>query len=121
MLKRCVGLFLAGVFELYQSFVAVIWHGEVYLAFVVVKIQCDSIIFLALPIFVHLIEFLKNLDKVVGVFFAHVLHPKIIHYKAETDGRPVVLPKSRCLITVAVPVLDNRFFKEFLGNNSCMW
>ena len=63
-----------------------------YLAFVVVKNQCDSAVFLALPVFVYYVEFLKNLDQVVGVFLAHVFDPEVVNNETEADGSLVMDP-----------------------------
>ena len=63
-----------------------------YLAFDVVKIQCDPAVFFALPVFFYHVEFLKNFDQVVGVFLAHVFDPKVVNDETEADGSPVMDP-----------------------------
>ena len=76
-----------------QGFVTVAWYREVYLVFGVVEIQCNSAVFLALPVFVYYVEFLENLDQVVGVFLANVFDPKVIDDETETDGSSVMFPE----------------------------
>ena len=41
-----------------------------YLAFVVVEIEGDAAVFLALPIFVYYVVFLEDSDEVICVFLA---------------------------------------------------
>ncbi len=64
-----------------DRFAAIYRHGEVDLAFFVVKIKVDSTVFLSLPIFVNHIMFFENFDKVISVLFSHIFHSKIVDYR----------------------------------------
>jgi hypothetical protein len=55
------------------------------------------------------------------ILFVNIFYFKIVEYQAETDGARVVLPKAGGHLTLAVPVLPEVHFEEFLGNYTGLW
>ncbi len=56
----------------------------------------------------------------IGVLFSHIFYSKIINYQTEGDWSPIVLPETGRFVTLAVTVLCQSFFEEFLRDNACV-
>ena len=50
-----------------------------YLSFVVVPVQCDPNVSCSCPIAGEFVMFLECVLEMLGVFFADVFHPKVVH------------------------------------------
>ena len=77
----------------------------------VVPVHGDAAVFLAVfPVLIHDIVFLENRKQMVGMFFPHVLNPKIVDYEGKTDGAPFMGPETGCFVTLRVSVKFQPFF-----------
>ena len=67
-------------------------EGAVIMIGGIVLFQVNAWKFVSLPIFWYFIMFLEDLEKVVGMFYPHILNPKVINYKETVYVTPGVFP-----------------------------
>ena len=67
-----------------------------------VPIQRQSDESCSFPVHVDFILFLEYADEVICVFLSHVLDSEIIDYQSKADWPPLVLPETRCHLTLRV-------------------
>jgi hypothetical protein len=89
-------------------------------ALVVVPIQCYPNVSFASPITCKIVVFFECILEMLFMFFANVFDAKIINNQCELYGSCVVLPKSRYQFALPVSVFVEAFFKEFVGQESCL-
>ena len=101
--------------ELCEGFGDISWHGEVNLSLGVVPVKGDASVMRAGPVCGDLVVFSEDLEEMLRVFFSAVFDTKIVRHKGELDGMPFVGPESRDELTLAVAMLVEVFFEEFIG------
>ncbi len=106
--------------ELCQSFLHVVWHGQMNLALVVVTIQCYPNVF-ACPIAHKFVVFFKCILEILCMFFADVFYAKVIDAQCNLYWSCVVFLKARYQLALLVFVFVETFSKEIVGQQSCLW
>ncbi len=69
-------------------------HGKMYLALVVVPVECESEVSCAFPASVDFIVLLDDARKMVDNIFVYLIQTKIADNEGEADGALVMLPVS---------------------------
>ncbi len=90
------------------------------MALVVAPIQCYPGVSFACPIACKFVVFFECILEMLCMFFANIFDAEIIDDQCELYGSCVVLPKSRYQFALPVSVFVEVFFKEFVGQESCM-
>ncbi len=88
-----------------ESLLNVTWHGYMDLACGIVPVKCEAKVLRTFPININLVVLLEYAGKMFNVFFADVLHSKVIDNKGEADWAPVVMPISWCDLAFQYPAL----------------
>ena len=57
----------------------------------------------------------------IDMFFAYILHAKIVYDEGKADRVPLVGPKTGCLVVLRAPEKFQPFFQKILGYNSGIW
>ena len=78
--------------EFEQVRLEIFGYGDVARACGIVLVNGESAEEGTVPVNGNGVEFLEGLDEVVGVLFADVLDPKVIHNEGENDGLGGVFP-----------------------------
>ncbi len=89
------------------------------MALVVVPIQCYPDVLFACPIACKFVVFFECVLEMLCMFFANVFDADI-NNECELYGSCVVLPKSRYQFALPVSTFVEAFFKEFIGQESCL-
>ncbi len=87
---------------------------------VVVPIQCYPNVLLACPIAYKFVVFFECILEMLCMFFTNVFDAKIINNQCELYGFCVVLPKSWYQFALPVSMVAEAFFKDFIGQESCL-
>ena len=63
----------------------------------------------------------RCVDEMIGVFFAHIFHTKVIDTEGKTDGSPIMRPETGvdCALVVAIGL--EALFEELLRNDTGLW
>ena len=75
-----LGSVWSGVLELVERFLCISWNGDFQYAYLVVPVQCDSIVYTPCPILCALIFFLECLYEVQCVLLSLVFYSKVVDY-----------------------------------------
>ena len=75
MLWVCGGF----VFEKFEEFWNVFWHGNAKMILFVVPIQCDTTVESVGPVYGTGVLFVDGVDDMVSIFFPEILHDKIVY------------------------------------------
>ncbi len=90
------------------------------MALVVVPIQCYPDVLFACLIACKFVVIFECILEMLCMFFANVFDAEIINNQCELYGSCVVLPKSWYQFALPVSVFVEAFFKEFIGQESCL-
>jgi hypothetical protein len=104
-----------------ERFGDIVKHGDVDSLSCVILVDVHAEIPLTVPIVRALVVLAEDGGKVFGVFAANILDAKIVHTKCERYGLIVVLPEAWCDGTLAVAVLIQTSFLEFLRKYTRLW
>ena len=108
--------FLGGwVVKLGEELGDVVVHRQAAGAFVVVPGEVDAGVEVAFLVDGDFIVFAEGVEEVIGVAFAYVFDPKIIHDEGEDYWAPLVPPEPGSHGTLIVVVVLETLFKEFVG------
>mmetsp|Transcript_14926 Transcript_14926/g.34660 ORF Transcript_14926/g.34660 Transcript_14926/m.34660 type:complete len:283 (+) Transcript_14926:1156-2004(+) len=91
------------------------------LALEVVPLEVNTDVFLALPIFCNFVVGLENVDEVLCVFLANILHSEVINDEGELDGSPLVEPEAVDDGALVVAVGLEAFLEQFLCEDAGLW
>jgi hypothetical protein len=72
--------------ELYLCFGDIFQHQHMDFSLLIVPINVNAKVFLAIPILRALVVHVENLEQVLGVFSANVFHTEIVDADHEEDG-----------------------------------
>ena len=86
-----------------------------HLALRVVPVHRDSAVLFSLPVGGDRVVLVQDSDEVANMFFADILHSKVVHYKGEADRAPFVLPEACCDFTLVVASFVETFLQDLLG------
>ena len=100
-LVDCCG-FVGGDLELLRQWVVLIGkhggnvfiHGEVASAFFLIPRKVDAGVHFSIQILGNLLVFEESISEVMGMLCAYIFNVKIINYKGEHDGPPLVAPEA---------------------------
>ena len=82
----------------------------------VVATHGDTAVFFAVfPLFIYNIVFIEHRQQMIGMFFAYILHTKIVHIEGKADEAPLVGSNIGCLVALRVPVNFQPFLQKMLG------
>jgi len=66
------------------------------------------------------VKLLENAEEVVEVFDSNIFYTKVIHYKAELDGMPFVVPEARGGFSLVVAFSKKAGLEEIVGQNASL-
>ena len=88
-----------------QRFIYISWHRQVDLAFFVVPVEGDAVVFRSFPIFCHGVVLFECVIQVVGVFLANILYSKVIDWQRKADGSRLMFPEYWHHVALGILVL----------------
>ena len=81
--------------KLEESCFNVSWHGDAHISVDVVPLECESEVFLPVPVLSDLVILQEGFEQVIGVCLPCVLDPKIIDEEGKDEVWRVVAPEGR--------------------------
>ncbi len=101
-----------------ENILNLVWHRKMYLALLVVPVECEAKVSCAFSVSVDFVVLLEDAHKMSEVIFVDVLHAKIVDDKGEAGGAPVMTPVSWCDLAMLVSCFVKAFGEEFLSNDA---
>jgi hypothetical protein len=98
-----------------QLFDDVTQHGNVESARIVIPLDADAAVEIAVPILCEFIFFLYAPDKVVNVFLMRIFYPEIVHNKREGDWAHHVHPEAGSVRALIISMGGKAFLEELVG------
>jgi hypothetical protein len=104
-----------GMLVFLQLFDDVTRHGNVEGACVVIPLEADAAVEIAVPILCEFIFFLYSPNEVVYVFLTHIFDTNIIHDEREGDWARYVLPEAGSVRALKISMGGKAFLEELVG------
>jgi hypothetical protein len=98
-----------------QLFDDVTQHGNVEGVGVVIPIEADAAVEIAVPILCELIFFHYTPDEVVNVFLTHIFYLEIVHDKRKGDWAGYVHPEAGSVRALIISMGGKAFLEELVG------
>jgi hypothetical protein len=98
-----------------QLFDDVTRHGNVEGVHIVIPLEADAAVEIAVPILCEFIFFLYAPDEVVNVFLTRIFYPEIVHNKREGDWVRCVHPEAKSVCTLIISMGGKVFLEELVG------
>ncbi len=98
-----------------QLFDDVTRHGNVKGARVIIPLEVDAAVEIAVPILCEFIFFLYIPNEVVNVFLTRIFHPEIVHSEREGDWASYVHPEAGSVCALIISVGGKAFLEELVG------
>lgn len=95
-------------------------HGEVNVAIGIVPVKGHATELGACPVDSDGVFFLEDGYEMVGMFFAHIFDPKVVHYEAEGDGTSGVGEKARDLVRLDIAMGFEVGDKGIIGDSASL-
>ena len=107
--------------ELYECFLDVIWHVQVYLSFVVVPFHVNANVSFPCPICGDFVVFFECVFEVICMFFSNIFYSEVIDHECELYWSCLVTPESWDEFALMISVFVESFFEEFVCEEACLW
>jgi hypothetical protein len=98
-----------------QLFDDVTRHGNVEGARIVIPLEVDATVEIAIPILCEFIFFLYAPNEVVNVFLMRIFYPKIVHDKREGDWVRYMHPEAGSVHALIISMGGKAFVEELVG------
>jgi hypothetical protein len=104
-----------GMLVFLQLFDDVTPHGNVEGACVLIPLEADTTVEIAIPILCEFIFFLYAPDEVVYVFLTRIFDTEIVHDEREGEWVSYVLPEAGSVRALKISVGGKAFLEELVG------
>ena len=98
-----------------QLFDDVTRHGNVEGVHIVIPLEADAAVEIAVPILCEFIFFLYAPDEVVNVFLTRIFYPKNVHDEREGDWVHCMHPEAGSVRALIISVGGKAFLEELVG------